>query len=147
MPALDDTTNTSPQDPPCDILTRLARELEDAEFREGLAGLQGEWGHTKDASGTLAAYMRAALDAAYSEPTPDIDLATAEDRSRRAESEFAWRIGRGRNGGLRRCVDAWARAEKANRDLAAVKHQIDPPSRRTEIVRRFPNRRTSVRSV
>jgi len=122
MPLLDDTAPDSAQDPPCGELARLARELENAEFRQGVAGLQAEWGHTKDATGTLMRYMRAALDAAYAEPTPDnLDLSTAEDRARRADAEFRAQTGRRRGGGLRRCVDAWARAECARRDLAAIK--------------------------
>jgi hypothetical protein len=125
MHLTDDIEHDSAQDPPCGELARLARELENAEFRQGIAGLQAEWGRTKDATGTLMRYMRAALDAAYADPTPKMDLATAEANAKRADSEFRWRTTRGRPGGLRRCVDAWARAECARRELAVVRSKTE----------------------
>jgi hypothetical protein len=145
MHALDAIANASAQPPSCDTLTRLANTLERAEFLERAPSLQLQWGEARHPA--LDQYKSATLADVCSRHNFQISLADAKAAARREWLNFTWRIEHREQGGLRRCVDAWARHLAAEQLASKIEQQKSPQSRRTEIVNRFPRRAPRVRSV
>ena len=120
MKPLDAIARDPPQDPSCDMLTQRARDLENAEFREGVPALQHDdfWVCRHP---TLSTYRDAKYLAENRKPIPDINIAEAQAIERAAVKEYLWRCDHARGGGLRRIVDAFVRHQRTQRDLAAIR--------------------------
>jgi hypothetical protein len=91
--------------------------------------------------------MRVKLADVHTRQDGEIGLTDAKAAAHREWQNFNWRIEHREQGGLRRCVDAWARHLAAEQLASKIEQQKSPQSRRTEIVNRFPRRAPRVRSV
>jgi hypothetical protein len=127
MPPLDDIERDSPQAPTCDTLTRLANELERAEFLERAAPLQMPWGDARHP--LLDQYKRATLAARHPDTIPEIGLADAKAIARRAWQDFGWHKEHREQVGLRRVVDAWARWYAAEQHASKIEQQKNGSAR------------------
>jgi hypothetical protein len=127
MHTLDAIANASAQPPSCDTLTRLANELEHAEFLERLPSLQLQWGDARHP--LLDQYKSATLAARHPDAIPEIGLTDAKAIAQRAWQNFKWRKEHREQGGLRRVVDAWARWYAAEQHASKIEQQKNGAAR------------------
>jgi hypothetical protein len=176
MTATDNLEIDPPQAPSCDELTRLGDALDHAEFVERIDELQRQnwsvfwtqhgrrFAPTADQVGEnypaleipyhpAAAFYRVALANTPSPPLPELDLKDSRARFRAAAEDFykrcLWRTADvvewcdgGKFVSVRAILDAQHVMVKAREALDKIEQQVCTP-----IVRRFPRRRPSVRSV
>jgi hypothetical protein len=127
MHTLDAIANASAQPPSCDTLTRLANELERAEFLERVPSLQLQWGQARHL--LLDQYKSAKLADLYSRQDDQINLADAKAAARRAWQDFGWHKEHREQVGLRRVVDAWARWYAAEQHASKIEQQKNGSAR------------------